>query len=140
MEIGGNCAFADAEPSEMAVDVVTGMVAEWTPELQSTTPFTVTGLMSAGQITERWRSGEHDLFRFRPQPDDNFRSPSSYAGTNGGGLWRIYPQPDNGGEAAYRLVGVAFRETDDRQIICHGQASLYLRLFDAIRDRWSEAR
>jgi hypothetical protein len=95
--------------------------------------------VSVGQIEDRKKVGDHDLFRFRPVPDEAFRAPSSYAGTSGGGLWRIYPQPDDGSEVAFRLIGVAFRETEDGQIICHGEASVYVRLLDAIRGRWSYA-
>jgi hypothetical protein len=140
MERGRNDAVAAAEPSQQSVTVVTGMIAEWTAETQTTLPFIVSGLMSVGHLTDRMRRGEHDLFRFRPDPDDNFRSPSSYEGTSGGGLWRVYPQPDDGGDVTYRLIGVAFYQTEDRDIICHGQASLYGRLFDAVRDKWPEAR
>lgn len=139
MEIGRYHAFADAEPSEESITVVTGMIAEWTPEVQPTASFTVSGLVSVGEIADRMKSGEHDLFRFRPVPDEGFHAPSSYEGTSGGGLWRIYPQPADGGEVAYRLIGVAFYQTEDRHIICHGQASLYVRLFDAIREKWPEA-
>jgi hypothetical protein len=139
MEIGRDHAFADAEPSEESITVVTGMIAEWMPEVQFTAPFPVSGLVSVGEISDRMKSGEHDLFRFRPMPDEGFHAPSSYEGTSGGGLWRIYPQPADGGEVAYRLIGVAFYQTEDRQIICHGQASLYVRLFDAIREKWPEA-
>jgi hypothetical protein len=142
MEIGRDHAFAEAEPSEESITVVTGMIAEWMPEVEPTTPFPVSGLMSVGKIADRIKNGEHDLFHFRPVPDDGFNTPSSYKGTSGGGLWRIYPQPDDGGEIVYRLIGVAFQETNDRHrhIICHGQASLYVRLFDAIREKWPEAR
>ena len=118
---------------------MTGMIAEWMPEVQPIIPFPVSGLVSIGEIEDRVTSGEHDLFRFRPVPDEGFHAPSSYEGTSGGGLWRIYPQPDDGGEVAYRLIGVAFYQTKDRHIICHGQASLYVRLFDAIREKWPEA-
>jgi hypothetical protein len=141
MERGRVDAVAAAEPSEKSVTLVTGMIAEWTPDQQTTMPFTVSGLTSIGHLTtDRIKRGEHDLFRFRPDPDENFRPPSSYEGTSGGGLWRVYPQPDDGGPTAYRLIGVAFYQTPDREIICHGQASVYGRLFDAVRDKWTEAR
>jgi len=139
MNLGRKHAFAEAEPNEFSVTSVTGMIAEWTPGVQTTVPFTVCGLVSIGEIAERMKSGEHDFFRFRPLPDQGFRTPSSYAGTSGGGLWRYYPKRDDGGDGAYRLVGVAFYETEDGQIICHGQASLYVRLFDAVRAKWPEA-
>ena len=48
-------------------------------------------------------------------------------------------RPDDGGEVAFRLIGVAFYETDDGQIICHGQASVYVMLFDAVREKWPYA-
>ncbi len=138
LDIGRDHAFADAEPGEKSITVLSGAVQEWRSG-EETDPFTVVGLVSVGQIEERLKIDEHDLFRFRPVPDENFRPPSSYAGTSGGGLWRIYPQPRDGGEAAFRFIGVAFYETDDGQVICHGQASLYVRLFDAIREKWPDA-
>jgi hypothetical protein len=136
LEIGRDQAFAK-EPGEISITLVAGVIYEWTPEVQQTTPFFVRGLLSVGQIEveDRMKVAEHDLFRFRP----HFRAPTSYAGTSGGGLWRIYPQPDDGSEAAFRLIGVAFYETEDGQIICHGQASVYVRLFDAIRNKWPDA-
>jgi hypothetical protein len=139
LEIGRNQAFARAEPSEESATVVAGVIYEWTPEVQRTDPFVVSALVSVGQIEDRMKIADYDLFRFRPVPDENFRAPSSYAGTSGGGLWRIYPKPDDGGEVAFRLIGVAFYETADRQIICHGQASVYVKLFDAVREKWSDA-
>jgi hypothetical protein len=86
----------------------------------------------------------YDRFLFQPVPDENFREPGCvdgrrYSGTSGGGLWRIYPKPRDGGDIAYRLIGVAFYEMSDHQIMCHGQASIYLKLFDAIRDKWPDA-
>jgi hypothetical protein len=140
MERGREDAVAAAEPSQLSVTIVTGIIAEWTPAAQRTMPFTVSGLMSIGHLTrDRITRGEHDLFRFRPDPDENFIAPSSYEGTSGGGLWRVYPQPDDGGNVAYRLIGVAFYQSEDREIVCHGQASVYGRLFDAVRDKWPEA-
>jgi hypothetical protein len=136
LEVGRDHAFATAEPSDKSVTVVVGMISEWT---QQTNPFVASALISIGEIDDRMNVADHDLFRFRPVPDANFRPPSSYAGTSGGGLWRIYPQPDDGSEVAYRLIGVAFYQTGDGQIICHGQASVYVRLFDAIREKWPDA-
>jgi hypothetical protein len=139
LEVGRNHAFARAEPSEESVTVVAGMIYEWTPEVQQADQFVVRALVSVGQIEEKMKIADYDLFRFRPVPDKNFHAPSSYAGTSGGGLWRIYPKPDDGGEVAFRLIGVAFYETADRQIICHGQASVYVKLFDAVCNKWSDA-
>jgi hypothetical protein len=139
LETGRAHAFARAEPSEKSVTVVAGMIYEWTPEVQQTDAFVVSALISVGQIEDTMKIADYDLFRFRPVPDEKFRSPSSYAGTSGGGLWRIYPKPDDDGEVAFRLIGVAFYETADRQIICHGQGSVYVKLFDAVRAKWSDA-
>jgi hypothetical protein len=97
--------------------------------------------MSVGRIDDRIQATDgYDLFYFQPEPDVNFHAPKSYAGTSGGGLWRIYPRPRDGGEISFSLIGVAFYQTANRQIICHGQASLYVKLFDAIRDKWTDAR
>jgi hypothetical protein len=71
--------------------------------------------------------------------DENFCLPTSYAGTSGGGLWRVYRHPDNSAEPIYRLIGVAFFEDREKGlIICHGQASVYVKLFDAIQKKWSD--
>jgi hypothetical protein len=140
LDIGREHAFAEAEPSQYSFTVVPGVIYEWTPEVQQLEPFFVRGLVNIGQIEERRKVDEHDLFRFRPVPDEGFHPPSSFQGTSGGGLWRVYPKPDEGGEMAFRLIGVAFYETGDGDIICHGQGSVYVRLLDAIRAKWPDAR
>jgi hypothetical protein len=144
MELGREHAFADTEPSQKSMTVVSGVIDEWSQVTQSTEggqsnrQFCVKGLISIGRIEEAARREQFDYFRFRPTPDEDFPVPSSYAGTSGGGLWRYYPDPDDGSEVAYRLIGVAFYETEDGQIICHAQGSLYVTLFDAVREEWPD--
>jgi hypothetical protein len=143
LEIGKKDAFAEAEPSENYITVVVGMIGEWTPPTQQALPFMARGLVSVGSIEDRMRFADHDLFRFRPIPDENFPTPNSYGGTSGGGLWRIYRESADGSQhanrlLANRLVGVAFYETEGGQIICHGQASIYVKLLAAIREKWPD--
>jgi hypothetical protein len=138
LETGRTHAFANEEPSDESVTVLAGIVDEWTGEEDNEA--VIPALMSVGRIADRVQTADgHDLFYFRPEPDENFPPPKSYGGTSGGGLWRVYPRPRDGGEIAYRLIGVAFYQTPSRQIVCHGQASLYCRLFDAIRNKWPDA-
>jgi hypothetical protein len=140
LETGRDHAFASAEPSDESITAVVGVIDEWTEGDQEANIFDVRGLMSFGRIVDRTKTPNgYDLFRFLPEPDENFHEPRSYGGTSGGGLWRIYPKPRDGGDIAFRLIGVAFYETGDRQIVCHGQASIYLKLFDALRDKWPDA-
>jgi hypothetical protein len=139
LETGRAAAFAQAEPSDESVTVVAGIINEWTSKENNN--FVVRPLISIGHIDDRTQANDgHDLFHCQPDPDDHFHPPKSYRGTSGGGLWRIYPRPRDGREISYSLIGVAFYETKERQIICHGQASLYVKLFDAIREKWPDAR
>jgi hypothetical protein len=139
LETGRAHAFAQAEPSDESITVVAGIIDEWTAKEDNN--IVVPALMSVGRIDDRIQATNgYDLFYFQPEPDENFHAPKNYAGTSGGGLWRIYPRPQDGGEISFRLIGVAFYQTANRQIICHGQASLYVKLFDAIRDKWPDAR
>lgn len=140
LENGRAHAFADEEPSDESITVVAGIVDEWAGDEDNEA--VIPALMSVGRIADRVQTADgHDLFHFQPESDENFQPPKSYGGTSGGGLWRVYPRPRDGSEIAYRLIGVAFYEIPDRQIIiCHGQASLYCKLFDAILGKWSDAR
>jgi hypothetical protein len=139
LDTGRADAFAQAEPSDESITVVAGAIDEWTSKENNN--FVVRPLISIGRIDDRIQATDgHDLFYFQPVPDDDFQAPKSFKGTSGGGLWRIYPRPQDGREIAYSLMGVAFYETRERQIISHGQASLYVKLFDAIRDKWPDAR
>ena len=80
-------------------------------------------------------------------PDDKLSPPTSYGGTSGGGLWRLYAEPTADGKERLvlsRLLGVAYYETDRtnrwrNKIICHGPRSVYYTLAEAIRSRWPHA-
>lgn len=111
-------------------DVVVGVVHEWTkgPELTpnlATTYFN--SLANVGRIERSFVVGGLDMLEFRPVPEQNFSLPKSYEGTSGGGLWRFWVRNKGGTVNLVRSVlrGVAFWETDDRRIICHGPEGLY---------------
>jgi hypothetical protein len=137
LEVGKLQAFAHSEPADRNITLAVGMIAEWIPE-SATPEFVVRGLVNVGIIEEKIPTQSYDIFRFRPLPDDDFRPPISYKGTSGGGLWRIYPRAD-GERPDIRLIGVAFFETKGGEIICHGQASIYVALLDAIQKKWPDA-
>jgi hypothetical protein len=142
LEIGRKDAFASAEPNEQSATMVVGVIHEWMLDDQPTDKAFIPYLANVGEIAEDRieTSDNYDLFHFRPVPDEGFHSPTSYKGTSGGGLWRIYRNPNDSSEPVYRLIGVAFfQDAQKGLIICHGQTSLYVKLFDAIRQKWLDS-
>jgi hypothetical protein len=119
------------DPDIAGVSVLGGVVGEWSVEEAGPTGRSqrrLVGLGSFGEIELQRQEGEHDLLTFRPRDQDDFSTPRSYGGTSGGGLWRLYL--DRATETTYTLkrrdlVGVAFFETKDRRVICHGPGSIY---------------
>jgi hypothetical protein len=80
-----------------------------------------------------------DRFRFQPIPSQGVILPTSYEGTSGGGLWKFYLAQETFSLVQARLIGVAYYEKrvgDELHIIGHGQISIYVTLFDAIRQKW----
>jgi hypothetical protein len=125
------------------VDIVSGVIDEWTGNTNirgtiATTPFEL--LLNVGKVISKTKANGHDLFRFEPVPAPTFNLPTSYKGTSGGGLWRLYTKRHDDGSFSLvqrRLVGVAFWETaEEHHLICHGRSSLYDHLFASVRRQW----
>jgi hypothetical protein len=145
MELSRTNALA-GEPSPKSVDAVVGVVEEWTKQAINETSHLkvpIEGLINVGKVIGKSTSAGFDLFRFQSTPESGFQLPSSYKGTCGGGLWRLFVSEDENDSAAVlerRLVGVAFYQTEvengTRDLICHGQSSIYNNLLGAVRSRW----
>jgi hypothetical protein len=137
-------AVTSVEPDPRhCVDIVSGVIDEWTGNTTisgtiATTPFEL--LLNGGKVISKTEANGYDLFRFEPVPAPGFKLPTSYRGTSGGGLWRLYTKQRDDGTFSLvqrRLVGVAFWETaEERHLICHGQSSLYDHLFASVRRQW----
>jgi hypothetical protein len=131
---------SDDDPtSDHHFDVVAGIIADWTgkPKVDrgvSKTP--LMALQNVGKIVGRTEQSGFDFFFFEPKPQMDFEMPNSFGGTSGGPLWRIHTKRESDGSHSLvkrRLIGVAFYEQEDRQIICHGPKSIYVRFFERIR-------
>jgi hypothetical protein len=53
-----------------------------------------------GAVTSKWSAGQYDLCTFTPSFEDGIDPPESYGGVSGGGLWRIYFEPDGSKQGA----------------------------------------
>jgi hypothetical protein len=135
--------LADEPDPQNAFDMVTGVIAEWTSPTSvagstATTQFEL--LLNVGEVIDSKEVGGFDIYRFKPKPAPGFALPGTYEGTSGGGLWRLYTKKNDDGSFSLvqrRLAGIAFWQTPPpRNIICHGQRSLYENLVQAIRQRW----
>jgi hypothetical protein len=75
-------------------------------------------------------------------PKPALTPPASYAGTSGGGLWRLYTKREEDNTYSLvqaRMVGVAFWEKPvgtELHIVCHGQVSVHSVLHGAIKAKW----
>jgi hypothetical protein len=139
-------------------DLIYGVVAEWSKDEPDPTKQLDMGLISVlvneGHVIEIATHDGCDRLKFTPLPDqelipalpdDMLSPPTSYGGTSGGGLWRLYAEPTADGKERLvqsRLLGVAYHETDRtnrwrNKIICHGPQSVYRTLPERIRSRWS---
>jgi hypothetical protein len=129
-----------------AIEAVAGIVDEMTPlpHLSATAIILdVEGLVNVGRVSSTRNVNQFDLLEFIPNSSQDFALPSTYGGTSGGGIWRVYVNRQQ--DSTYlpsetRLTGVAFWETDppDRKIIGHGPGSIYGHLLAEIRRRWSQ--
>lgn len=65
--------------------------------------------------------------------------PTSFGGTSGGGLWRMYLNDASDGAYEHvetRLCGVATFQRDAAHIVCQGIERIEQLLVPAIRERW----
>jgi len=79
------------------IDAVVGVVAEWTKELPSRPATRMKSfelLFCGGAVTSKYQPGAFDLCTFQPDFEAGIKPPTSYGGVSGGGLWRIYFEPD----------------------------------------------
>jgi hypothetical protein len=141
-------AVAAAQPAIAYIDAVIGVVAEWTKDAVPTRPSTryknFELLFCGGKIVSKDSAGFFDLCRFEPSFQEGVPPPSSYGGVSGGGIWRIYFEPDGSNHVhENRLVGLAFYEwpasDGSHHLICHGPRSIYDHLIDAVREKWPES-
>jgi hypothetical protein len=133
----GHNRFAEAcrpEPeAEHVIDAVSGVVAEWTQSADPTaqrklTIFTSKAIL--GRAGHAGYNGDFDLVEFDPDADSG-PLPSSFEGMSGGGLWRLFINEDIDGLprlVALHLLGVAYFQTAQGRIICHGPRSIYEKL------------
>lgn len=125
-------------------EVICGVVERATGQpvesgAMTTTP--VEALMCFGAVREVFRDTEGmDRFRFEPLPQEGFALPESFGGVSRAGLWRLHIRDDEGSFSFVSrwLTGVAFFETPEKDIICAGQQSLLLHLFEKVRARWPQ--
>lgn len=83
--------------------------------------------MTTGRIVSQYQSGAFDLLKFEIERDQGLELPSSFEGTSGGGIWRLFyelgpTQTINLVEK--RLTGVAFFQRPG-EIVGHGPKSIY---------------
>jgi hypothetical protein len=138
-----NALTGEPDP-ENRVELVCGVVEEHTTTRTEGTMAVTTfqGLLNVGRVVDKTAAFGLDLFRFQPVPGPDTQPPKSYGGTSGGGLWRLYTEPQADGThklTQARMVGVAFWEKPvgtETHIICHGQQSVHHALYDAIKKCW----
>ncbi|HMF25950.1 MAG TPA: hypothetical protein VKG24_28025 [Pseudolabrys sp.] len=141
-------AFVGEPDTRHVANLVCGVINERTGPVQmrgnAAAVTTFEGLINSGCVVATSEADGMDLFRFQPVPGEGATLPSTYEGTSGGGLWRLYLKRGEDGTYSLiqsRLVGVAFWETPvegELHIVCHGQQSLYRALFDRIRAEWPQ--
>jgi hypothetical protein len=108
--------LCEEEPeAQSVVDVVYGVIAELTKGI-------------VGRAAHKDFSVAFDLVDFEPVEAADDPLPKSFGGLSGGGLWRLfinYDEHDRPVLHRMHLIGVAFFETAQRRIICHGPRSIY---------------
>ena len=123
-------------------ELVAGVIDEWTGApvvVERTKAIMHNCLLNTGSTEPLPPESDYDRLKFVPDPTEMDRPPESYAGSSGGGLWRIWIRQEDGGHTSLadrRLIGVAYYEvptaSGSLNIVCHGPASLYERLISAI--------
>ena len=125
-------------------DVVIGVVQEWIDDDPSKVleKGIVNGLANSGSVAVVPAHSGFDRYEFTPGQAE-IKLPSSYGGTSGGGLWRVYMEEPPGVEqkrVQTRLLGIPFYEIivpgSSPNIVCHGPDSIYNSLMGRIRSRW----
>ena len=143
----GNALGGEPDTQDV-VNLVCGVIEERTGSAETRRDIATTtfqALISPGNVIQRRTANGMDLFRFRPVPGKGETPPSSYEGSSGGGLWRLYvkrEQDDTYSLIQSRLVGVAFWQTpfqNSFDLVCHGADSLYRVLFDRISAVWPQS-
>jgi hypothetical protein len=128
--------FAGGEPKyDRHVDAVFGLVHEFSDEPQRggglvTTP--MQGILTPGHVVAR----ENGVMTLECMDYNLPDLPSSFGGTSGGGLWRMYiaDEPDGSYRALdTRLVGVASYQRDATHIMCQAVERIEQCLVPAIR-------
>jgi hypothetical protein len=139
-----NALAGEPDDGKNRVELVCGIIEE-----RSTTRTegnmavtTFEGLLNVGRVVNKTTANSLDLYSFQPVPGPDATPPKSYGGTSGGGLWRVYTDPQDDGThklAQARMVGVAFWEKPvdaELYITCHGQQSVHHLLYDEVMKKW----
>jgi hypothetical protein len=134
------------EPSQNIAVAAIGVVAELTKEIgtdnckERLTRFG--GLFADGELHGLPEDEGFDYVKLIPLNRTEFPMPENFGGMSGGGLWKIYIEMVEGKPKAIdkRLIGIPFFQEHEGEnplsIICHGQLSIYSRLFDEVLKRW----
>ncbi|MCG2668992.1 hypothetical protein ACFPFP_18735 [Bradyrhizobium sp. GCM10023182] len=136
-------------PAPHHVHAVVGLINERTKDLPADRPGErragFEAVFSDGAIVKTERKNEFDLIEFAPKvyPDTNL--PSSFEGTSGGALWRIFfdIDQDQAKVIASRLWGIPFQQSlpsqaGVRTLTCHAITGVYGTLMDLITNEWPE--
>jgi hypothetical protein len=139
-----NALAGEPDEGKNRVELVCGIIEE-----RSTTRTegnmavtTFEGLLNVGRVVTKTTANGLDLYSFQPVPSPDATPPKSYGGTSGGGLWRVYTDPQDDGThkmKQVRMVGVAFWEKPvgaELHITCHGQQSVHHVLYDEVMKKW----
>jgi hypothetical protein len=135
-----------APAGSYVADAIVGVIGEWTEDLPPKQKRTrlkgLTALFGAGEVISERQVCGYDLLDFSVNLDFGFKSPSSYAGTSGGAVWRFFVDvaEDRPKVLERWLFGVPFYESHTSEgkliISCHGPRSFYAKLFERIGERW----
>ncbi len=112
--------------------LLAGEVGEWVEDIAGkdgdSAKIEVGGLCGAVKNLRVLKEGETELVEVEIDHDAGLRSLKSYGGMSGGGLWELQVEVDRAlkpVEIQKRLIGVAFRQSEDRQrITSNGAASI----------------
>lgn len=138
---------ASLEPAAKdPIEAVSGVVAQMSDKPLDAPPTKLTtmdigALLNLGRTARRSPVTGKDRLYFRPRAAEDFVLPSSYRGTSGGGSWRIGLRPGSTREKLLferRLIGVAYYETRQGKIICHGPTGIYGDLLGKITSLWPD--